>query len=364
MMLQHCFRFGITVHVQVYPDLCVEVIYGFINVVISPPACSNAVECHYVGMVPVVFIAFRVCQFVGCTGNHHSDGLLVLRNFSVCQQAVSGIYFDAIRSLKNEIAGGKRADKAARTWNQAVYFECVAFACIKSCCTAGGSDCFLLIEYYIVCGIAALYLSFFLGGDDGTESPVIHFAGFYAVHGYLPRFCVRSPGGGLVAVGEAGIGGFYTGDVYLRFQYQQGELMGERQIECLTAGTFVAGVRAAGGNHQVGCGIFPGIGLVGSGWHGGGQRPDNHFFCLSGVDSDVFFVWIIGYVACSFVPVKVSVGSFPFVRFGGVCQPDVICTVCNRFIFDGKQSDGIVGGKPGDESVFLWDACGCFRRYR
>ena len=163
MMLQHCFRFGITVHVQVYPDLCVEVIYGFINVVISPPACSNAVECHYVGMAPVVFIAFRVCQFVGCTGNHHSDGLLVLRNFSVCQQAVSGIYFDAIRSLKNEIAGGKRADKAARTWNQAVYFECVAFACIKSCCTAGGSDCFLLIEYYIVCGIAALYLSFFLG---------------------------------------------------------------------------------------------------------------------------------------------------------------------------------------------------------
>ncbi len=51
-------------------------------------------------------------------------------------------------------------------------------------------------------------------------------------------FCVRSPGGGLVAVGEAGIGGVHTGDVYLRFQYQQGELMGERQIECLTAGTF------------------------------------------------------------------------------------------------------------------------------
>jgi hypothetical protein len=57
-----------------------------------------------------------------------------------------------------------------------------------------------------------LYLSFFLGGDDGTESSVIHFAGFYAVHGYLPRFCVQSPGGGLVAVGEAGIGRFYTGD--------------------------------------------------------------------------------------------------------------------------------------------------------
>lgn len=172
MMLQHCFRFGITVHVQVYPDLCVEVIYGFINVVISPPACSNAVECHYVGMVPVVFIAFRVCQFVGCTGNHHSDGLLVLRNFSVCQQAVSGIYFDAIRSLKNEIAGGKRADEAARTRNQAVYFECVAFACIKSCCTAGGSDCFLLIEYYIVCGIAALYLSFFLGAMMARKVPL------------------------------------------------------------------------------------------------------------------------------------------------------------------------------------------------
>ena len=48
---------------------------------------------------------------------------------------------------------------------------------------------------------------------------------------------------------------------------------------------------------------------------------------------------------------------------GGIASA-VICTVCNRFIFDGKQSDGIVGGKPGDESVFLWDACGCFRRYR
>ena len=88
---------------------CVEVIYGFINVVISPPACSNAVECHYVAWFQLFSLHLESVSL---------SAVEVITIPMACWY--SGIFPSVSRPspgytsmpsvLKNEIAGGKRAD--------------------------------------------------------------------------------------------------------------------------------------------------------------------------------------------------------------------------------------------------------------